>query len=208
MGGSSPEEDEELFQREQEAAAAAAAAAPPPVPEATFLGADTTNEEGEVQENPESAAEANLYTLSNAKCAWSDANEYSFRLRQVELINHLIRSLATELYKEEDLINFDTVHKMSMEYKNAFGRSDEAHSWSILAEDPLFIPQDREETFFKTYQNFFQENAGATNSVKRDRFQQFLGTFNRLRDRLVVYMFKNCKTVIPPPPPPPVLAEK
>jgi hypothetical protein len=200
MGGSSPEEDEALL-LEQEAALAAAEAPPPPPPDATSLGADTTNQEGQVQENPESAAEANLYTISDAKCAWSDANEYSFRLRQVELINHLIRALATEMYKEEDLINFDTVHKISMEYKNAFGRADEAHAFSILSDDPLFIPQDREETFFKTYQNFFLENAGATNAVKRDRFQEFLKTFNRLRDRLVVYMFKNCKTIAPPPPP-------
>jgi len=141
---------------------------------------------------PVNAAEAGLFNTTLAECTWKDANEYSFRLRQIELLNFSIKTISKDISKPADQLDFQKLHAESIAYKNAFGKEDEVHPWDILALDPLFIPADKEITFFKSYADYFVENSGASNSVHKDRFEQFLQQFIRLRDRIMQYMSKNC----------------
>lgn len=153
------------------------------------------NEEGVIAkvDNPESATEAQLYKVSKNICQWKDANEYAYRLRQVELLNFTIRFLSRALCKgAENTEEYQKIHTESMQYLNAFQKGDEVHNWEILAKDPLFIPADREETFFSTYEKYFEKNSGASKEIHQDRFDQFLRQFIRLRDRLMQYLGKHC----------------
>lgn len=201
MGGSSPEELEEAVVNAK-LEAKAEAEAERKESEGVSLSADIVDEQGQIQDRPESAEEANLYENAKYQCTWSDANEYSFRLRQVELINFLIRYLSSELFKGEDEINFEIVHEKSMVYENAFGDGDKVHNYEILSDDPLFIPQDKKITFFEEYKTkLLAVNAGADNKTKKREFKKYLSTFIRVRDRLVIYMFKNCKSKVSRPPP-------
>jgi len=156
---------------------------------------DQFDDSGVIEEvdNPETAREAKLFEISQKQCVWQDANEYSFRLRQTELLNFTIRVLARELCKDTENIDFEELHAKSMNYHNAFKREDGVHNWDILAKDPLFIPADREITFFAVYRDYFIKNAGASQTIHRDRFDQFLRQFIRLRDRLFQYLGKHCE---------------
>jgi hypothetical protein len=201
MGGASPEELEEAIVNAK-VEAKAEIEAEKRESEGVSLSADIVDEQGQIQDRPESAEEAKLYENANYACTWSDANEYSFRLRQVELINFLIRYLSSELFKNADNIQYNIVHEKSMIYKNAFDEEDLVHNYEILSQDPLFIPQDKKITFFEEYKTkLLVVNAGSDNETKKREFQAYLSTFVRVRDRLVIYMFKNCKSKVSRPPP-------
>jgi hypothetical protein len=144
--------------------------------------------------NPENALESKLYESSKFICQWQDASEYSFRLRQVELLNFAIRVIARKLSQATEPEEYKELHGESMVYMNAFNRKDEdgEHKWEILSKDPLFVPADREETFFAIYEQYMGENSGKTSEEYKSRFEQFLRQFIRLRDRLIQYLGKNC----------------
>ena len=142
--------------------------------------------------SPKTAAEALLFTKSGVECMWNDTNEYSFRLRQIELLNYAVRIIAADIWREAEQIKFDVVHKDSMSYKSAFNVSDASHSWNILSEDPLFMDPSTQTTFFKDYQNYFLNSAGSSVEVNKANFQKFLLSFIRLRDLLLRTMSEQC----------------
>ena len=209
MGGSNSEEEDQQqlllqqqqeLQQQQDAAAPATPAAPETIIDTTFTG------DGPLA-YAENATEAKLYAVSERACQWKDANEYAFRLRQIELLNFTIKTLSQDIWKAADQIDFQRLHKESMAYKNAYGKDDQVHNWEILAKDPLFVPADDEVTYFASYADYFVKNSGAPVAVNKENFEQYLKQFIKLRDRLFQYLGRHCVLQPPPPPPAPPVEE-
>jgi len=159
-----------------------------------------------------------LFTRTAQRCAYDDANEYGFRLAQLQLINYAIMVMTDELWKPVDVANYKQMHVDSMSYRDAHGRTDselglgEAHNFQILTRDPLFLEKSQTETYFKQYEDYLKDNAGAKASELREGFKQHVTTFKNLRDAVIKEMAKECHMAesyvpignyIPRGPPPP-----
>src|SRR6476659_3969204 len=84
-----------------------------------------------------------LYTKTGKACCWADSAEYSFRLRQMEIINHAIKVLAEETWKDPDMISsFQSLLQDVITYKDIDGNEADNHDWSIVAEDITFKPME------------------------------------------------------------------
>ena len=143
----------------------------------------------EVLNAPITEKEAALYTPAGKSCCWQDAEEYAFRLRQLQLINHAINILARETWKSADLINFAQVHSEILTFPDGNAL---LYSWSILANDPLFKPMELPYNRFKEFALFFQNRGGASKIEIKAQFETYLTLFMRIRDSLLSIMAKGC----------------
>jgi hypothetical protein len=80
-----------------------------------------------------------ILNATGKKCCWDDANDYTRRICQLQLIDHAIDTLLSETWKSPTVIDFASVQKKVMTYKDVNGHPDESdeHDWSILSDDDL-----------------------------------------------------------------------
>lgn len=137
--------------------------------------------------------EQSLYTKSGKQCCWQDAEEYAFRLRQLEIINHAISVLSAETWKDPKMINFKQLQESAMTYIDVNGRPADNHDWSLLAEDSSLSSIELEKNRFKQFEDYFMDNAGASPTENLQQFNTFLTLFIRLRDGIMKIMAKGCQ---------------
>ena len=146
---------------------------------------------------PITTAETALYTKTGLACCWADGAEYQFRLRQLELMTHGITTLAVELYKDAEMINFKRLHTDVMTFQDIDNPEDKytdsSHDWSLLSEDVTFKPMG-EENRFKEFEEYMARSAGASNAKMKEDFSNFLILFRRLRDALLKLLVTKCAT--------------
>jgi len=140
---------------------------------------------------PLSPAEHALFTKSGKACCWTDAGEYAFRLRQLEIMNYAIQTLAKELWKDPNLINFQALHQDASTYRDVDGHPADNHDWSLIAEDATFKPMELAMNRFKEFEQYMTMKAGADARVMKNDFENFLALFIRIRDSLLKLMSPN-----------------
>ena len=150
---------------------------------------------------PITPAETALWARAGKACCWKDAGEYSWRLRQLEIINHAIKILAQETWKDPLILNFKTLHQDVMNYKDVDGNDAEFHEWSLISDDVTFKPMELSQNRFKEFENYFQTKSGATNQKMKEDFDAFMLVFIRLRDGLMNLMVRRCIPAPDAPPP-------
>jgi hypothetical protein len=141
---------------------------------------------------PITEEEAALYTRSGKACCWTDSAEYAFRLRQLEIINYAIKTLAEETWKDPQMINFQDLHTDVMRYKDVNGDEADNHDWSLVGEDSTFKPLERKFNRFREFQDYFITNAGKNKADMKHDFEDYMSVFIRIRDGLIQIMAKQC----------------
>jgi hypothetical protein len=146
--------------------------------------------------NPKNALEAALFTPAGAQCAWQDANEYAFRIQQLDIINHAILVLASilspEVTKDVNLLNFKDMQGKAMAYANAYNENDDIHPWTNIANDPMFLDAGERTNIFQQFSDYFTENAGTSSDIQLKDFQKFVTRFIRIRDKIISVLGENC----------------
>jgi hypothetical protein len=167
----------------------------PVIAEAEMPSPDEMNT-AELQEAsiaPITTDEAALYTKTGKACCWADSGEYAFRLRQLEIINHAIKTLAEETWKDAEMISsFQALHRNVMTYKDVDGNEADNHDWSIVAEDLTFKPMELRVNRFKEFQEFFATKAGESKQQIKKDFENYMTIFIRIRDSLMKRMAEQC----------------
>lgn len=141
---------------------------------------------------PITEEEAGLYTKTGKACCWTDSGEYAFRLRQLEIMNYAVKTLAEETWKDAEMINFQALHRQILTYKDVDGNEKDLHDWSLLSEDVTFKPIELPANRFKEFENYFQKKAGAAKKDQKEDFENFMTLFIRIRDGLMAIMAKGC----------------
>ena len=134
----------------------------------------------------------NLYGY---KCMWQDAGDYQFRLLQIEIINHAIQTLCSELWQAANVIDFQNLKMNTMTYKNAYGDVIADHPWKILSNDALFTSNTEKENDFMKFELYPADLTTVSPERKLDDFKKFLLIFRKLRDFLIKTMAKSCADV-------------
>ena len=122
------------------------------------------------------------------------ANECALRLVQLKLINHAIKTLAENTWKNENSINFENLHQSVLRYKDADGKLPRNHDWSTLSNDDLFKPSDLPANRFKEFEDYFlqAENRGKSKLEMKNEFNHYLTIFVRIRNRLTRLLASQC----------------
>lgn len=154
------------------------------------------NDEIDLQEAsiaPITTEESALYTRTGKACCWADSGEYAFRLRQLEIINHAIKTLAEETWKDADMMrNFQRLQQDVMTYRDVDGNEAVNHDWSIIAEDLTFKPMELRVNRFKEFQEYFTTKAGTPKEQMKKDFENFMTIFVRIRDSLIQMLARQC----------------
>jgi len=142
---------------------------------------------------PITTDEAALYTRTGKACCWADSGEYAFRLRQLEIINHAIKTLAEETWKDPEMISsFQALHREVITYKDVDGNEADNHDWSIVAEDLTFKPMELRVNRFKEFEDYFATKGGASKAQMKTDFENYMTIFIRIRDSLMQLMAQKC----------------
>lgn len=143
---------------------------------------------------PISQDESALYTRTGKRCCWADSGEYAFRLRQLEIINHAVKVLAEETWKDAEIItSFQEIHRNVLTYHDIDGNEAENHEWSIISEDPTFKPMELRVNRFKEFEEYFSTKGGATKQQMKVDFENFMTIFIRIRAELLKLMATKCQ---------------
>lgn len=140
--------------------------------------------------------DAPLYTKTGKACCWADSGEYAFRLRQLEIINYAIKTLAEETWKDaSSMPKFQDLHNRIMSYEDVDGNPADNHDWSLLSEDPTFLPQvgDVKINRFKEFQQYFLRKAGASKEQMKADFEDYMVKFINIRDSLMKMLAQKCE---------------
>ena len=140
-----------------------------------------TEMEGELVEN-----------LYGYECLWKDAGDFQFRIIQMDVINHAIQVLTSELWKPVGQINFQMLKTDAMTYRNAYGDIVADHPWGVLSSDRLFTSITEKENDFRKFENYPANLDTIGIERKLDDFKAFLLLFRKLRDFLLQTMSKSC----------------
>jgi hypothetical protein len=143
---------------------------------------------------PISDKEANqLFTRAGKACCWKDANEYAFRLRQLEIINYAVQTLSKGLYPDPQYIDFKRLHDETLNYLDVNDKPADNHEWTLISEDLTFKGMREEHNLFKDFETYFDTNAGkGPADMKKDFESIYLRNFLRLRDGLIQLMSSSC----------------
>lgn len=98
---------------------------------------------------PLTGTEKSLLSRSGKSCVWSDAGEYSYRLRQLYIINHAVTVLARETWKESGMIEYNIVHQKVLNVLDAEEQPLVDHPWALVSEDPTFTSIELSYNRFK-----------------------------------------------------------
>jgi hypothetical protein len=143
---------------------------------------------------PLTTDEKALYTRTGKRCCWADSGEYAFRLRQLTIINHAIKRMSEELWKDAELIsNFQRLHRSIITYTDVEGNPIPNHEWTLLAEDPTFKPMELPMNRFKEFEQYFTTRGGATRQQMKTDFENYMTIFIRIRSELLKLMARQCE---------------
>ncbi|RKO94845.1 hypothetical protein BDK51DRAFT_34351 [Blyttiomyces helicus] len=112
--------------------------------------------------------------------------------RQLEIINYAIQTLASETWKDPEMINFQALHDNVITYHDIDGKQAENHDWRLVSDDVTFKPLELPQNRFKEFENYFQSKAGASKNDMKTDFENYGVVFQRLRDGLIKIMAKSC----------------
>lgn len=133
-----------------------------------------------------------LYEPSGKACCWADAGVYAYRLRQLEIMNHAIKTLAEGTWQDPKTIDFALLHAKVLTYTDVDGQPAENHDWSMVSDDPVWKSYELPISRFKEFELYMVNNIGKPKDQMRADFETYLTLFKRFRDGLMKLLAQGC----------------
>lgn len=138
-----------------------------------------------------------LYESFGNPCSFSDQGYFIFRLKQLEIMNYIIRKMTKILCLPADTIDYERLIHDIMTFKvfeqtNAsFDAKD--YDYSLLSLDETFRAPVEEVNKFAELTNYMKNNAGRSSIVMKADFDKYLVTFIKLRDVVLQELVRGCE---------------
>ncbi len=132
-----------------------------------------------------------LYEPSGASCTFLDKQEFTFRLRQLALVDKMIIVLAKELSKPSP-IDFKRIVK-EVTSQTVDSTEGTMETYTILSNDKTFKASWELYNKFEEFRMYFTLNGGRTDDETRRDFEEYLLIFTRLRHVLTKILLDKCQ---------------
>ncbi len=170
-----------------------------------LMGSGQSYEENDIYQNP-GGTDFKKISRRGKRCCFEDAQVLEIRLRQIQICNHAVKVLSTELNKLAESIDFPALHSSVMQARGVDGKTPKEEprfaynereppgfAWSLLSEDESLKALEHPINRFKQFETFFQQKTGGrTNSEMKMLFEQYLIDFIRIRDALIKMIAEGC----------------
>ena len=148
------------------------------------------------EEKPVPVVDPNLlYTPAGAACSFQDRAYFTWRIHQMELLNHVIRKMSKVLCLSPDSIDYRRLIEDVMSYKTIDDQVPEGddYNFDILAKDKTFKGPAETMNKFAEFQEYMSTKGGRSPQQMKSDMLEYLDVFVRLRSALTEALTDGCK---------------
>lgn len=131
---------------------------------------------------------------SGQPCSFKDSGEFEYRMKEMQILNYIIRKMSKVLCMPASNIDFNRLIKDIMSFETPAGVASEGMDYALLSSDPIFKAPWEDDNRFMKLANYMQTNGGKTQEQMKADFEEMLVMFIRLREVLINYLVGGCKT--------------